>query len=248
MKTKTPRNFGLFVTGTTPVKTGTLLTTPFTLADGSVVTILSRTRKGKSELTDWGMTADYLKRFNRKWDDVLERMALRHVAHGRVTIEGKEIISRVDDGDIRRNIGAIVQTILTMSNIVLLSHDPSEEAFARKVDDVVHHQLGETHEIIQDWHDSNHDPHRAFTVDYRINGNVPTVHVFVVGSASKITRVTASSLFFKSVKIDVPSVVIVNHDISVGPRQKERLQVAGDRLIWNIDTQAKKLREMVKFN
>lgn len=69
---------------------------------------------------------DHLRRFNRKWDDVIERMALRHVAHGRVTIEGREIVSRVEGKDASRNVGAIVQTILTLNSLILLSNDPRE--------------------------------------------------------------------------------------------------------------------------
>lgn len=124
MKKFTARDFGLFVTNTTRVDAGTLLSTPFTLADGSVVTVLARAKRGRIELTDWGMTADFLARCNRRWEDVLERMAYREVVHGRVKIEGREIVSKVDNGDVQHHLGAVVQTILTLNNVVLLSHDP----------------------------------------------------------------------------------------------------------------------------
>jgi hypothetical protein len=246
VKKLTPRNFGLCVTAATPVKAGTLLRTPFTLSDGSSITLLARQKNGGIELTDWGMTADYLTRFNRRWEDVLDRMALRHTAHGRVTIQGREIVSRIEGRDASRNVGAIVQTILTLNSVILLAHDPEDEAFVKKVDKVVRKELGKTHEIIPDWYDAGHDPHKAFAVDYRVNGATPPVHLFVVSSASKITRVTASSLFYKSIDLDVPSIVIVNQEISTGPRQKERIQVAADRIVWNIDRQGSKLPEYVQ--
>jgi hypothetical protein len=205
-----------------------------------------RLRGQKFELSDWGLTADYCQARGHEWEALCERLLPQCVSHGRVALEGRELVCRASKANLQWSIGAMVQTILNVTSPMLSSREANEAAFARKVERVINAVLAERHKIARDWHDPDLDPHKAFVVDYRVNGNVPPAHLFVVGTTSKISRVTATSLFYKSRDVNASAVVILNPEMQFGRKQQERVQVAADHIIWDIDRQGDRLTKYVE--
>lgn len=139
---------------------------------------------------------------------------------------------------------SLCEAITTVSSIYYHAKSPSRSSLPVAVDKLLRAKVASTRRIERDWTHPKHDPKGSFPVDFHVNGLGEPRNIFSITSPSKSIMTVAVINFLRSHRITTPSLVIIDKDSGLGPRDTNRLQLTASEIFFGLKG---KEDEIVKF-
>lgn len=212
------------------------IVTPFRYPDGDFVSIYLTSRANKRKLSDFGATfekfdLDGIDAHTEWRQSLIETVC----ALTGVNYDGREFSKEIKDEDPNEALVALCDAISRISNIQYEQSVKTHSELPEQIYSVLNDRVRESRSITRNWHEPNLDPHKAFPVDFHVNGDGTPANLFHVSSSQKSMTVAAVVNFFRYNNLRARTMAIVDKDKALGERPTERLQMSADEIRFGVE-------------
>lgn len=220
------------------------LVTNFRYPDGDFVTVYSEATLHGYRYTDIGETLSKLSRDDKHGtsDRVLSVVSAICSDFG-IEIENDQLVFNYGPDTVGKNLLNYCQAIVQISGLDYLSQQRRQSTFPDQLDQLIHASVEPNRKVERNWTFDNYDPHRVYAVDYRMDGRGAPVNLFCVSSVVKSTLVAATANFLAAHNDDAKTMIVVDPQLALGPKNTERLQLSAQQIRFGINGNEDAIRD-----
>jgi len=140
----------------------------------------------------------------------------------------------------------LCQAITRISNLQYEARPTKLHYLDFEVNEFMKEKITPIRPFSEDWHHPRLDPHKAYPVDYHLNGNKNERNVFVVSTPQKANLVAAVCNFFKANKTVYPSLSILDNEAKFSKTTLRRIQLVSTELLFGLKKNENRLLEFAE--
>lgn len=232
-----------FAVDTYGLENQAVVSTPLSFPNGDLVPVFVSADADGFALSDSAATCDFLS--ERKVDlNAMSPSVVRSILSLRgCELCDREVRLRTSPARLSSGILHLAQTAIQLSTLSYHSGKTEKPDYAEVVAQVIRRTIEPARSVTRNWHEPTYDPHGVFPIDFHINGDGRPRNVFVISSTGKIMRMAAATYFLRANGLDHPTIAVIAPDVELGPKQRDRAQMAASELLFGVENREDQLKE-----